>query len=113
MKYEIEIERDNVTPAQFLSYVRRKADEMLRSELSLDYFKSGYDHNFDIYHKRDDDDTYRGCGCIREKSISRPYEMQTYICYENGALYNEICEFEFDTEKTGHGYYYLCNVTAD
>ena len=71
--FEIEIQRSNVTPAQFLAYVRSRVDakggEMLRSDLSLDY-------------------------------------------YSNGAVYNEICEFEFDSEKTGHGYYYLVNVEA-
>lgn len=101
--FEIEIQRSNLTPAQFLSYVRRSVDrkggEMLRGDLSLGYFKAGNDLNFD--HEHDG---------MREKSISRPYEMQTYIKYEDGACYNEICEFEFDDEKTGHGYYYLVNV---
>ena len=101
--FEIEIQRSNLTPAQFLSYVRRSVDrkggEMLRGDLSLGYFKAGNDLNFDTEHDG-----------MREKSISRPYEMQTYIKYEDGACYNEICEFEFDDEKTGHGYYYLVNV---
>lgn len=101
--FEIEISRSNVTPAQFLSYVRRSVDrkggEMLRGDLSIGYFKAGNDLNFDTEHDG-----------MREKSISKPYEMQTYIKYEDGACYNEICEFEFDDEKTGHGYYYLVNV---
>lgn len=101
--FEIEIQRSNLTPAQFLSYVRRSVDrkggEMLRGDLSLGYFKAGNDLNFDTEHDG-----------MREKSISKPYEMQTYIKYEDGACYNEICEFEFDDEKTGHGYYYLVNV---
>lgn len=28
-------------------------------------------------------------------------------------MYNEICEFSFDDEKIGSGYYYLVNVSAD
>lgn len=103
--FEIEIQRSNVTPAQFLAYVRRSVDrkggEMLRGDLGLEYFKAGNDLNFD--HEHDG---------MHEKSVSKPYEMQTYICYEDGAVYNEICEFEFDDEKTGHGYYYLLNVEA-
>ena len=106
--FEIEIQRSNVTPAQFLAYVRNRVDakggEMLRSDLSLDYFKRGDDLNFDIHHEEPEFDG------LHEKSISKPYEMQTYIKYEDGACYNEICEFEFDDEKTGHGYYYLVNV---
>lgn len=39
--------------------------------------------------------------------------MQTYIKCANGAVYNEICEFDFDDEKTGHGYYYLVSVDAE
>lgn len=106
--FEIEIQRSNVTPAQFLAYVRSRVDakggEMLRSDLSLDYFKRGDDLNFDIHHEEPEFDG------LHEKSVSKPYEMQTYLRYSNGAVYNEICEFEFDSEKTGHGYYYLVNV---
>lgn len=108
--FEIEISRSNVTPAQFLSYVRRSVDrkggEMLRGDLSLNYFAAGNDLNFDIHHEEPEFDG------LHEKSISKPYEMQTYLCYSNGAVYNEICEFTFDDEKTGHGYYYLVNVEA-
>ena len=108
--FEIEISRSNVTPAQFLSYVRRSVDrkggEMLRGDLGLAYFAAGNDLNFDIHHEEPEFDG------LHEKSVSKPYEMQTYLRYSNGAVYNEICEFTFDDEKTGHGYYYLVNVEA-
>lgn len=108
--FEIEISRSNVTPAQFLSYVRRNVDrkggEMLRGDLGLAYFAAGNDLNFDIHHEEPEFDG------LHEKSVSKPYEMQTYLRYSNGAVYNEICEFTFDDEKTGHGYYYLVNVEA-
>lgn len=107
-RFEIEMQRSNVTPAQFLSYVRSRVDakggKYIRSDLDPRYFAAGNDLNFDIKH------TEEGMTGIHEKSISKPYEMQTYIRYPDGALYNEICEFDFDTEKTGHGYYYLVNV---
>ncbi len=103
---EIELTRHNATPAQFLAYVRaqlvRKGIRDLASDLDLDYFRRGDDLNF-YYH--DDPDL----PCRAEKSVSRPYEMQTYIANWDGTAYNEICEFEFDDEKTGHGYYYLLN----
>ena len=106
--FEIEISRSNVTPAQFLSYVRRSVDrkggEMLRGDLGLAYFAAGNDLNFDIHHEEPEFDG------LHEKSVSKPYEMQTYLRYSNGAVYNEICEFTFDDEKTGHGYYYLVEV---
>lgn len=112
--FEIEIQRNNVTPAQFLAYVRKQVDNKggwgLRSDLDLDYFRRGDDMNFDSVHKGDDEPDY--VIGLREKSVSHPYEMQTYLRYANGAVYNEICEFSFDDEKTGHGYYYLVNVEA-
>lgn len=109
--FEVELSRRDVTPAQFLAYIRsyvdKKGGHYVRSDLDLDYFKRGDDLNFD--YKRDPAEYH---GCTHEKSISRPYEMQTYIRYNNGALYNEICEFTFDDEKTGYGYYYLINVNV-
>lgn len=105
-KFEIEMQRSGVTPAEFLSYVRRRVDKKggkgIRGDLDLHYFAAGNDINFDVDHDG-----------MREKSISRPYEMQTYIRNENGMVYNEICEFTFDDDKTGHGYYYLVNVVPE
>lgn len=109
--FEIEIQRSNVTPAQFLSYVRSRVDakggRYYRGDLDLAYFRAGNDLNFDTDH---DPSVYYGV--THEKSVSKPYEMQTYIRHDDGTLYNEICEFDFDDEKTGHGYYYLVNIVA-
>ena len=102
-KFEFEAMRHNVTPAQFLAYIRSRVDAkggmMLRGDLDLRYFAAGNDLNFDIYHDG-----------IHEKSISAPYQMQTYVRNADGTVYNEICEFDFWDEKTGTGYYYLLNV---
>ena len=110
--FEIELQRRNVTPAKFLAdvrfYVDKKGGQMIRSDLDLNYFKRGDDLNFDFTHG-EEDGPWAG---LHEKSISKPYEMQTYLKYKNGAVYNEICEFQFDNEKTGFGYYYLVNVEA-
>ena len=112
-KYEfsVELSRHNVTPAQFLaycrSYVDRKGGRMLRSDLDLRYFCAGDDLNFDIYH------TEPELSGVHEKSVSKPLEMQTFIAYPNGALYNEICEFAFGDGKTGSGYYFLRNITTE
>lgn len=102
MRFEIEITRHGITPKQFLTYVKKRVDnkggQWVRSDLDIEYFKAGNDLNFDI--KKEDGST--------EKSISKPYEMQTYSKSKHG-IYNEICEFTFDDEKTGTGYYYLVN----
>lgn len=102
-KFEIEIIRHNVSDSAFLAYVRKRVDEkggrMIRSDLDLDYFRAGNDLNFDILHDGD------GLDGIKEKSVSKPREMQTFIRYPNGMTYNEICEF-----NDGCGYYYLLNI---
>lgn len=107
--YEIEIQRNDVTPAQFLAYVRsqlkKKGMRELSSDLDLDYFRRGNDFNF-YYH----DDPEKPCKA--EKSVSKPYEMQTFILNWDGSRYNEICEFTFWNDKTGFGYYYLINTEA-
>lgn len=105
-KTEIEITRSNVTPAEFLAYVRfrleKKGMRDLSSDLGLDYFRNGNDLNF--YYCN-----VPGKPCKAEKSVSRPYEMQTFILNWDGSRYNEICEFSFDDNRTGTGYYYLFN----
>ena len=107
-KFEYECQRHNVTPAQFLAYVRGwvdyKGGKCFRSDLDLDYFRRGNDLNFDIKHEGD------GLDGVAEKSISKPYQMQSYIRYPDGTVYNEICMFDFWDEKTGTGYYYLINT---
>lgn len=107
---EIELTRHNVTPAQFLAYVRstlkKKNFRDYASDLDLDYFRRGNDINF-YYHDEPEKP------CKAEKSVSHPYEMQTYILNWDGSCYNEICEFEFDDIHTGHGYYYLLNTESE
>lgn len=109
--FEFEAMRHNVTPAQFLSYIRARVDakggRCIRSDLGLDYFRRGGDLEFDITHEEEP------LAGVREKSVSKPYQMQTFIKYPDGTLYNEICEFDFWDDKTGTGYYYLKNVQTN
>ena len=104
---EIELSRYDVTPAQFLAYVRsqlnKKGIRDLASDLDLKYWAAGNDIEFD-YH----DDTSKPCKA--EKSVSKPYQMQTLVVNWDGSSYNEICEFEFFDDKKGYGYYFLRNV---
>ena len=48
--------------------------------------------------------------CKSEIVRSFPYDCQTYILNFDGTCYNEICEFTFDDDKRGHGYYYQTNT---
>ena len=50
--------------------------------------------------------------CEAETIRSFAYDYQIYILNWDGSMYNEICEFIFDDEKTGHGYYFQANRDA-
>ena len=106
MTQSIEIVRHNVTPAQFLAYVRSQLKKKGRCDVSdgldLDYFARGNGRNSYYYNEPDRP-------CKSEKAVSHPYEMQTYVLNWDGTCYNEICEMQFDDEKTGTGYYYFFN----
>ena len=112
--FEIELQRSNVTPAKFLAdvrfYVDKRGGHEFRGDLDLNYFSSGDDINFDYHYRTQEEAEADNHYCKAEKSVSKPYMMQTYIRGFNGTVYNEICEFEFDDEKTGHGYYYLLSI---
>jgi hypothetical protein len=42
----------------------------------------------------------------------KPLDYQSYGLFHDGSCYNEICEFTFDDDKRGHGYYYKANTDA-
>lgn len=104
--FEIEIERHNVTPAQFLAYLRsmqKKHPEM------------GNDFNLDMFTAEGWSFSYSNAlpterPCESERGTDKPYQKQTYIRNFDGTTYNEIIEFDFDDEKTGHGYYYTVQI---
>lgn len=110
--FEIEIQRSNITPAQFLAYVRSRVDakggHWYRSDLDLRWFKNedsrwNCSYSFGLPGER---------GASSEVNKDMAYDKQTYILNFDGSVYNEIVEFDFDDEKTGHGYYYLVNKSA-
>ena len=108
---ELELSRTNVTPAQFLAYVRQQIRKhnfiaICAEDINLAYFAKGGDLEFD-YHD------VPGKPAKAEKSVSQPYMMQTYILNWDGTVYNHIMEFDFDDEKTGHGYFYFINTWDD
>ena len=106
---EVEIMRHGVTPAQFLAYLRKmQKTHAMSNDFDLEYFKAGNDLNF--YYTDGTPDTKP---CASERSVSKPYEMQTYVRGCDGSVFNEICEFTFDDEKTGTGYYYTVTIEVD
>jgi hypothetical protein len=42
-----------------------------------------------------------------------PYDLQTYVLNWDGTCFNETCEFTFDDDKRGWGYYYQANIWND
>lgn len=109
MSEELEMIRRNITPAQFCASVRyqiRRCKFIGIDPLDIDlqYWAAGNDLNFDCDNRNRPD-----APCAYERSISKPYEMQTYLRNWDGTVYNQIMEFSFDTEKTGTGYFYYHN----
>jgi hypothetical protein len=139
MNVTIEIERNNVTVAEFLAYVKRQCapkgtsidierDSIsnLRQNIYRSYHvKDGIKH-CSVMHKCKDEKTgfmlpddwreteYDGSDAPAAAETSRefPYDWQTYILGFDGAMYNEICEFTFNDERRGHGYFFLANKDA-
>lgn len=107
--FEIEIERNNVTPAQFLAYLRsqQKKHPEMSSDFDLAWFRS--ESWCSEYHDGNPDEKPCASEIVKEK----PYEKQTYIRNFDGSCFNEIIEFDFWDETTGHGYYYTVNVEVD
>ena len=110
IKQEIELSRTNVTPAEFCAYVRhqlRKHEmDLFAIDIDLEYWKAGNDMNFNIYHEN----AAEYGGCDHEISVSKPYEMQTYVHNADGSVYNQIMEFNFWDDKKGSAYFYLLNI---
>ena len=161
--YSIEIQRNNVTLAQFLRYVRKQCErkgismDIDREEFENPYRPESYSYTvvngeekchsaeyittkhlrrklesyetsegFTRYYYTDELEEYEetklhrydwtmdgtDTPCEAETIRSFAYDYQIYILNWDGSMYNEICEFTFDDEKTGHGYYFQANREA-
>lgn len=100
----VEMERHNVTPAQFLAAVRATLKRKnIQEGLSLDLrdFR-GADGGYS--------DTYNVDAGVNEVNDGRPYSKQVYLKWNDGTVYNEICQFDFDDEKTGYGYFFHIEI---
>lgn len=114
--FELELTRNDVTPAQFLAYVRRmcKAHGIDCFEMSARDFAAGQSWGNDEYmNTRYVGGTPSTRPCESEICKATPYDHQTYIHNFDGSVYNEIIEFTFDDEKTGHGYFFTVQTETD
>ena len=162
--YSIEIQRNNVTLAQFLRYVRQQCEKKgIYMEIDREEFENpcrpesssyavingqkkchsaGYrtmmhhwhkiasyqtSQGFTRYYYTDELEAYEettlyhndwmedgaDTPCQAEICKTIPYDFQFYVLNHDGSMYNEICEFTFDDEKTGYGYYYQANSDSE
>lgn len=118
MNYEIELQRRNVTPAKFFAEIRFACKKKgIDFGLDLNEFMQPsfkFDSRYTVigdkkicyagdYRYETDADT---APCKSEVCRALPCDNQTFVLNFDGSCFNEICEFTFDDEKTGHGYYY-------
>ncbi|MDR3289445.1 MAG: hypothetical protein LBT22_08465 [Peptococcaceae bacterium] len=155
----IEVQRTNVTVAEFLNYVAKKcAEKGVERGFSRDEFEKPYNEYRQSYHVTDGKKycsfkAKREVTKLRRKHASYvtsegfkryyytdeleeyteteihsyeqiweaeeepcqseiinqfPYDYQIFVRNWNGTCYNETCEFTFDDDKRGYGYYYRC-----
>ena len=108
--YQHEFTRRDVTPAQFLAYIRqqqKKHPGEIAYDCDLDMFAAeGW--NFGYTNALPSEKP-----CAAERGTDKPYEKQTYIRNFDGSTYNEIIEFQFDDDKTGTGYYYTVQIDVE
>ena len=113
--YTLELTRREVTPAQFLAYVRSQCKRKgIPFDMDSRYFADGQQYSSGEYMNS----AYTGGTpsrrpCYAETCKATPYEHHTYIVGYDGETYNEIIEFDFDDEKTGHGYFYIMQTESE
>jgi hypothetical protein len=120
--YEIEIQRHNVTLAQFLHYVKTECtkkgiDFYIEKEefenpsrpCNVYYFADKETGKKWYYQGNEKRLSWDDAPCQSEIVKIIPYETQTYILNFDNSMYNEICEFSFWDDKKGTGYYFQKN----
>lgn len=99
--YEIECERNNVTPKQFYDYCKnqiKKKGGDLESWATFEDWTN--ETQQDEYHKCFHEDWDEPATEITQYM---PYRWQTFLA----GSYNFVLEFQFYTEEKGSGYLYL------
>lgn len=103
-KYQVEIQRTDITPRAFWGYCRREIERRTGGKASLEDWLDEYGYwtdpvqtfNIDSWHE--DWEHPR-----REICKIQPYKMQFML----ECSYNFIMEFQFWDDKTGNGYLWM------
>ena len=125
MDKHIELQRSNVTVAEFFNYIKKQcAKKGMDFGLDRDEFENprvthdmGY-HVTDgikyVHMKDGPSQQFDGKDAGAQAEIFRvkPLDYQCYVLNFDGSCYNEICEFTYDDDKRGFGYYYQLNKDA-
>lgn len=121
-KTQLEITRNNVTLADFLSAVKRKCEERgMGFGVERDIFENPIHPSDSRYYVKDGKkictiDGYTTeldaelAACRSETVKMKPLEFQTYFLAFDGTMYNEICEFTYLDDKRGSGYYFQASA---
>lgn len=131
MNYHIEIQRNNVTLAQFLQYcktqckkkgidfnINREEFENPATEYMNSYSVIGdkkkcrfMEINNSTRERKSWDAEYPADDAPAKSEIFKQFacDYQVYVLNFDGTAFNETCEFTFDDEKKGTGYYYQAN----
>jgi hypothetical protein len=124
MDKQVEVQRNNVTLNAFFAAIK-SACAIKGMELNIDrdifentkinedsryYIKDGVKHySYNGFCTKQD---VEGAAAQEEIYKTKPLDFQSYVKNFDGSVYNEICEFSFDDEKRGHGYYFQSNTEA-
>ena len=125
-KFEAEAQRSNVTLAKFLNYAKKRCEEKgLAFGIDRDVFENppeAFRRNFSFFtrdgkkYMSEDNRPYveytGQSPMAAETHRVEPLDYQSSGDDGNGNIYNEICEFTFDDDKRGSGYYYQLAIEA-
>ena len=116
----VEMQRNDITLSQFFSQIKTECKKK-GLDFSLERDRKEFENPPRLtnihYYIKDDKQIYTNDGYRTEHPASeasckseiyrvKPLDYQSYQLNFDGSCYNEICEFTYDDEKTGHGYYY-------
>lgn len=123
--YELECTRSNVTVSGFLGYINKRCkDKGINFEISKEDFENpGSYARSDMHYivsngkkivwnngERLEYEFKTEEGMPKsEMSKCLPYDYHNAVVNQDGSMWNEICEFTFDDENKGTGYFYTIN----
>lgn len=120
MTNHIEMQRSGITLSQFFSQIKTECKKK-GLDFSLERDRKEFENppllSNTYYYIKDDKQIYINDGyktehpakeasCKSEIYKVQPLNFQSYQLNFDGSCYNETCEFTYDDEKTGCGYYY-------